>query len=93
MAFDDLILCVQGIGLRYAFTRMHFCTYYTVPRYKALGTSRLVRYIEVYIIANCVLASQFSKGLILFRSQLLVIHIPCKLYTQVYVVSSVDLQI
>ena len=93
MAFDDLILCAQGTGLRYAFTRMHFCTYYTVRRYEAWGTSRLVRYIEVYIIANCVLARQFSKELTLFRSTLLVILIPCKLYTQVYVVSGVDLQI
>ena len=93
MAFNDLLMCVQGTRLRYAFTRLHFCTYYTVPRYEAWGTSRLQRYIEVYIIANCVLASQFSKELMLFRSELLVITIACKHYTQVYVTSRADLQL
>ena len=40
---------------------------YVLQRYEARETSRLVRYIEVYVIASCVIASQFSMELMLFR--------------------------
>ena len=33
---------------------------YVLPRYEACGTSKLVRYIKVYVIASFVIASQFS---------------------------------
>ena len=56
-----------------------------LPRYEAQGTSRLVRYIEVYVIANYVIASQFPMELMLFRRGLSVItH-----NSEVYVISRV----
>ena len=55
---------------------------YVLPRYEARGTSRLVRYIEVYVIA-----SQFSMELMLFRRGLSAIV----RNSEVYVISRFDL--
>ena len=77
-----------GIRLRCAFilqvrVGMHFRTYYRGMKHG--GTSRLVRYIEVYVIASCVIASQFSMQLMLFRRGLSVIV----RNSEVYVISRV----
>ena len=71
--------CIHtSCALGYAF-------FYVLPRYEAQGTSRLVRYIEVYVIASYVIASQFSMELILFRRGLSVIT----RNSEVYVISMV----
>ena len=54
-------MCIHTPGKRgYVF-------FYVQPRYEAQGTSRLVRYMEVYVTANYVIVSQFSMELMLFR--------------------------
>ena len=61
---------------------------YVLPRYEACETSRLVRYIEVYVIANYVIASQFSMELMLFRRGLSVIVHNSEVYVILRVVIS-----
>ena len=58
---------------------------YVLPRYEAQGTYRTLRYIEVYVIANYVIASQFSMELMLFRRGLPVIV----RNSEVYVISRI----
>ena len=60
-------VCIHTSGAHgYAFL-------YVLPRCEARGTSRLVRYIEDYVIANYVIASQVSIEFMLFRRGLSVI--------------------
>ena len=61
------------------------CILYVLPRYEAWGTSRLERYIEVYVIASYVIVSQFSMELMLFRRGLSAIV----RNSEVYVISRV----
>ena len=53
---------------------------YVLPRYEAQGTYRTLRYIEVYVIASYVIASQFSMELMLFQ---------CVRNSEVYIISRV----
>ena len=74
-------MCIHTSGTRgYAFS-------YVLLRYEAWGTSRLVRCIEVNVIANYVIASQFSMQLMLFRRGLSVIV----RNSEVYIISRFDL--
>ena len=58
---------------------------YVLLRYEARGTLKLVRYIEVYVIANYVIMSQFSMKLMLFQRGLsVIVH-----NSEVYVISRV----
>ena len=60
-------VCIHTSGKRgYVFLHV-------LPRDEAWGTSGIVRVIEVYVVENCVIASQFSMELMLSRHRLSVI--------------------
>ena len=81
-------MCVHTSGTRrYAGTR-RYVLLYILPRYEAWGTSRIVCYIEVYVIANYDIASRFSMELMLFRRGLSVIVHNSEVYVILRVVVS-----
>ena len=59
---------------------------YVLPTYEAWGTSGIIRYIKVCVIANCVITSQFSMELVLFGCGLSVIVHNSKVYVKSRVV-------
>ena len=76
---------IQDGGMYSYFWSAWVCILHVLPRYEAWGTSRLVRYIEVYVIVNYVIASQFSMELMPFQRGLSVII----RNSEVYVISRV----